>query len=188
MDVLVSGLSRWMKGLSPVDSTHYPAVYHGVIHTQTMIGWRHLFSGRLSKHWAILQDDFLRTSSGVAADPHNRAGECWCIEIVKVLWEQWSILWTARNKADALALHQHNFFRIHVDLRLRTLHNTINLIVDPSLRDRWRKKVNLAVPKGSKALNGLIDRYDPSINRIIRREDANRKRRRPAETDRKSVV
>jgi hypothetical protein len=136
-----------MKGMSAVDSTHYPAAYHGVIHTQTMVGWRHLFSGpRLSKDWAILQDDHLR-ASGVAADPLHWAGEFRCMEIVKVLWEQWSILWTVHNEAVALGIRQDNAFRIQGDQRLAVFQATINLFVNPSVRDRWRKTLNRAVLK-----------------------------------------
>ena len=44
LDILLTTLSRWMKDLPPLEAKHYPAVYHGVIRTQTMIGWRHVFS------------------------------------------------------------------------------------------------------------------------------------------------
>ncbi|KAI2497207.1 hypothetical protein MHU86_17301 [Fragilaria crotonensis] len=186
LDSLLTGLSRWMKDLPPVEASRYPAVYNGVISTQTMIGWRHLFSGRSSKEWAILQDDFLRDYE-VAPDPRHSAGEVWCIQVLTVLWEQWTILWTTRynsNKSNSNrisvgnALSPNNDLRIKVKRRLRAFRGTIDRIVDPRFRDEWLSALDLAIPKGSKAVKNLIDQNERNGIVQKRKKKVSGKRRR----------
>lgn len=194
LDILLTGLSRWMKDLPPVEASHYPAVYNGVIRTQTMIGWRHLFSGRFSKEWAVLQDDFLRDYE-LAPDPRHSAGDVWCIQVLAVLWEQWTILWTTRynsNKSNSNrisvgnVLSPNNDFRIQVKRRLRAFRGTIDRIVDPRVRDEWLRALDLAIPKGSKAVKNLIDQYER--NGVVQNVAEKRKKKVSGKRRRSEVV
>ena len=149
----------------------------------------------MSKEWAILQDDFLRDRQ-VALDPRHSAGEFWCIQILAVLWEQWTFLWTARNNSKSIMnkmsvgdfLTHDKDFRIQVNKRLRVFRDTIDLIVGPRVRNEWLRTVDLAVPKGSKVVKNLIEQYEPIINDIIQKAKEKRDRKFAAKRPRSKVM
>ena len=60
--LLVAGLSEWFHHDDPLNpyqmsNTQYPRALHRLIRQQNQIGWRHVFSGRLSQEWSTLQDN-----------------------------------------------------------------------------------------------------------------------------------
>jgi hypothetical protein len=58
-----------------------------------MIGWRHLFGGKLSQEWLILQEESKRKTKG-----HKRSSFVWGASIIEVILSQFIELWELRNE------------------------------------------------------------------------------------------
>jgi hypothetical protein len=57
--IMIDGLHMWMNTPETLMPEKYPRKYDTLIRQQNRIGWRQLFSGRLCREWARLQNDYL---------------------------------------------------------------------------------------------------------------------------------
>jgi hypothetical protein len=55
-ETLKTALCNWMEN-GEVDISKFPTKFKTALKSQENIGWRHLFSGKLSQHWLRLQGD-----------------------------------------------------------------------------------------------------------------------------------
>jgi hypothetical protein len=79
----------------PFDSSEFPANYQTLIREQTMIGWKHLFQGRITTSWQRMQQyhySGLRPVQG-------RDGASWSRSILAFIFSEWLLLWDSRNKS-----------------------------------------------------------------------------------------
>eukprot|EP00957_Ditylum_brightwellii_P178389 13587666-Ditylum_brightwellii.AAC.1 len=65
------------------------------IKQQTAIDWRQFFNSCISKMWSDLQDEYL-----IDIKLHTQClnGAFWAKQVIKLIWQQFFILWTQRNK------------------------------------------------------------------------------------------
>ena len=90
IDTLCSSLTDWLDN-GRVDSNKYPVKYHKAIHTQTHIGWRQVFMGRLSQEWEKLQGTTtLHTGK-------TRTAFLWGASVLEVTLQYSIELWEQRN-------------------------------------------------------------------------------------------
>jgi len=94
MDILLDGMSNWFDGGDVLEPNLYPPQYHRLINQQNNVGWRQLFSGRMSREWSRLQDDHLCVSKLAGK---TRTGRLWTTTIITAVWKQWDIVWKLRN-------------------------------------------------------------------------------------------
>lgn len=103
--VLLNGLDTWFQGGHQLEGDQFSPKFHRLIRQQNQIGWRQLFSGRLSREWAGLQDDYIFLSRARQRDQPNSTslvsrrytGDTWCTAIITEIWAQWLQVWTLRN-------------------------------------------------------------------------------------------
>lgn len=91
-ETLCTSLSEWLDtGL--VDTDKYPRRFHDAINTQTTIGWRHFFSGRISQEWLHLQ-----AQAKPRTEERQNDSYVWGASIVEVTLSQYIQLWELRNE------------------------------------------------------------------------------------------
>jgi hypothetical protein len=107
--ILIDGVHRWLDGNDEPLQTHtYASKYGTLIRQQNAIGWRQIFSGRMSREWARLQDDFIYIDKQRRRDLQNdhrhrstiadrRNGTRWTATMIQTIWEQWFVVWALRN-------------------------------------------------------------------------------------------
>jgi hypothetical protein len=81
-----------------VDFEAYPCEFHKVIKQQNRIGWRQLFNGRYSKHWAMLQEEYYSRMATTQRTKQMRTGDKWLPNIIGAVWDGWYLLWEQRNR------------------------------------------------------------------------------------------
>ena len=91
MDLLLDGLDAV---LFDKDLTQIPVPPHleQVALSQSLIGWKHLLRGRISIHWARLQQEYMGDF-----DP-KKNGQTWATTVIQEILQGWLDLWTLRNK------------------------------------------------------------------------------------------
>ena len=94
-DILLDGLTYWFMGGEKLHTDEYPPAYTQLITQQNTIGWEQLFSGRLSKEWIRLQQDFLEDFGLVGK---KRTGHLWVVSVMTQIWHEWYKIWEARNQ------------------------------------------------------------------------------------------
>jgi hypothetical protein len=100
LDILIDGLYGWFTN-HPIDVALYPHPYQRLIQEQNDIGWRHLFNGHLTSQWRILQDRYLRRQK---IHTVTYTGSGWSLRTLTILWNDFFVLWQARNEA----IHGHD--------------------------------------------------------------------------------
>eukprot|EP00957_Ditylum_brightwellii_P128130 9772903-Ditylum_brightwellii.AAC.1 len=65
------------------------------IKQQNAVGWRQLFNGRMSKMWSEIQDKYLH---GIKLHTRCPNGASWVKQVIKLIWQQFHILWTHCNE------------------------------------------------------------------------------------------
>jgi hypothetical protein len=80
-----------------VDFEAYPCEFHKVIKQQNRIGWRQLFNGRYSKHWAMLQEEYY-SRMATTQRTKQMTGDKWLPNIIGAVWDGWYLLWEQRNR------------------------------------------------------------------------------------------
>eukprot|EP00957_Ditylum_brightwellii_P167794 12773133-Ditylum_brightwellii.AAC.1 len=65
------------------------------IKQQTAIGWRQFFNGCISKMLSDLQDEYLRD---IKFHTLHSNGASWAKQVIKLIWQQFLILWTQCNE------------------------------------------------------------------------------------------
>ena len=91
-EAMCRAVAEWLE-TGTVDETKYPPRYTQAITTQNMIGWRHLFGGKLSQEWLILQEESKRKTKG-----HKRSSFVWGASIIEVILSHFIELWELRNE------------------------------------------------------------------------------------------
>jgi hypothetical protein len=92
IETICTVIAEWLE-TEMVDSKKYPIRFNAAIKFQAMIGWRHIFAGRLSQEWLLLQE--LSTTTTKIRKRHSSV---WGASIVKVMLSQFIKLWELRNK------------------------------------------------------------------------------------------
>jgi len=85
-------IAEWLE-TEHVDIEEYPVRFHPAIKSQSIIGWRHLFAGRLSQEWLLLQEE-----STTVTTVRKRHSSVWGASIIEVLVVQFIKLWELRNE------------------------------------------------------------------------------------------
>jgi hypothetical protein len=62
-EMFCSALAEWLETATVVRDK-YPVKYQKAITSQTRIGWRHIFAGKLSQEWLHLQEESTNTTTG----------------------------------------------------------------------------------------------------------------------------
>ena len=89
-ETFCSALTDWLDN-QHVPLAKYPSQHHNAIITQTHIGWRQLFMGKMSQEWETLQ--------GHTLTPHGstRPAFLWSTSIIETLLTLTIDLWETRN-------------------------------------------------------------------------------------------
>jgi hypothetical protein len=74
----MTALCDWMEN-NEVDINKFPSKFKTALASQEHIGWRHVFSGKLSQHWLRLQGDVTLKDGKVRND------YIWGASIVEIL-------------------------------------------------------------------------------------------------------
>ena len=90
MDTLCQSITCWFES-RPINLADYPSAHHDALTNQSVIGWHHLFQGKLSQSWEILQGT-TRVTSGTPRPSH-----LWAANIVTFILQNSIILWEERN-------------------------------------------------------------------------------------------
>jgi len=152
IQILTQGTQWWLQGNNEgYDVTAVPVKYQRLVVEQNAIGWRQVFSGRMSGEWARLQSDYTFVQTQRSRDMgHPRSqkyyadaggtfqhnGTRWTSEIINEIWAQWRIVWTIRNET----VHGHDSrtrnekLRRRNELRLQTIYNG-RANMEPSVQD-----------------------------------------------------
>jgi len=91
-ETLCTVIAEWFE-TETVDITKYPIRFHAALKSQETIGWRHLFAGRISQEWLILQENSTTTTK-----IRKRHSSVWGASIVEILLSQFIKLWELRNE------------------------------------------------------------------------------------------
>jgi hypothetical protein len=93
-DILLTGVEARLSDSVPDFST-IPDKYHQIVKDQSIIGWNHIFQGRLAKSWAQFQQHHYSGLKPVK----GRDGMFWTRSIISHVFTQWIVLWEARTKS-----------------------------------------------------------------------------------------
>ncbi|OEU21556.1 hypothetical protein FRACYDRAFT_235180 [Fragilariopsis cylindrus CCMP1102] len=89
---MCTAIAEWLE-TGTVDETKYSPRFTRAITSQNMIGWRHLFGGKLSQEWLKLQEESKRKTKG-----HKRNSFVWGASIIEVILSNFIELWELRNE------------------------------------------------------------------------------------------
>jgi hypothetical protein len=99
--VMLDGIRQWFRSppcdagtLSPDES---PPALRPLIRKQNQIGWDQLFLGRFCTEWCRHQQQYFASHHDAHDDLHRRS-LLWQASIIKFCWQQWYMLWKARNQ------------------------------------------------------------------------------------------
>ena len=99
--LLLESIEGWFESTDSLqyrqDPTAYPQEFSKVIYQQNLIGWRQIFNGRFSHHWAILQEAFY-TQMAANKRTKQMTGDKWLPNIIGAVWEGWYLIWEQRNR------------------------------------------------------------------------------------------
>ena len=118
-DALIKGFED--AGEFTLDPRLYPKDVHQLIWQQNQIGWKHIWLGRFTEAWSDLQDNFYARRRPRTKSTKRQTGQRWQVAIIGILWDQWRLVWEARNKdlhgADAHQRALAEEREVHRDLR-----------------------------------------------------------------------
>ena len=90
-ETFMTALCDWMEN-NKVDRSKFPPRFKAALKTQDHIGWRHVFSGKISQHWLKLQGDVQLEDGKVRND------YIWGASILEVILGKTIALWKLRNE------------------------------------------------------------------------------------------
>ena len=98
----LDGFLAWIVVLATcsrheLESAPYPPHLHGLIATQSRIGWRQLFNGRFSYLWSEIQDAYYYRERATVPTK-QKSGLKWQTGLINLLWDKWYELWKMRNE------------------------------------------------------------------------------------------
>ena len=91
-ETFCTAVAEWIQ-TKTVNVSTYSVKFHKAINTQSHIGWRHIFSGKLSQEWLHLQEQNTKVSIG-----RKRLSYVWGASIIEVLLKHFILLWELRNE------------------------------------------------------------------------------------------
>jgi hypothetical protein len=152
----------------PVDG--YPDEFVELIYSQNAIGWRQLFNGKWSKHWARIQG----THVGESQDHETSIiGDKWNVAIIQTIWIQWRDLWTTRNET----VHGHDVqTRKLAELdflkrRMRALY-ALEKRVEQTVAYVFRQPMEEHFSKGVNYITNWLAIYEPLVRESSKRATA----------------
>jgi hypothetical protein len=90
-ETLTTAFCDWMEN-GEVDISKFPPKFKPALKSQEHIGWRHVFSGKLSQHWLRLQGDVKLDNGKISND------YIWGASIIEVILIKIINLWELRNE------------------------------------------------------------------------------------------
>ena len=119
--ILRDAILKWFDDSNcNLDPRLYPKEVHKLIWQQNQIGWKHIWLGRFTTEWSDLEDNFYARRPKAKA-VKRQTGQRWQVAIIGILWDQWRLVWEARNKdlhgADAHHRALAETREVHRDLR-----------------------------------------------------------------------
>jgi len=90
-ETFMTALCDWMEH-GAVNFEKFPIEHKAALQSQDHIGWRHIFSGKLSQKWLALQGDV------ALEDGKFRNDYLWGASIVETILRQFIALWELRNE------------------------------------------------------------------------------------------
>ena len=104
-ELALSAFELWFEaeGDLQLDPSLYPDRVTHLIEAQNSIGWSHLFNGRFSLEWSLIQDAAYRRGQAPEGQ-QKRTGNRWQTKFILRIWEKWDDRWADRNKS----LHGHD--------------------------------------------------------------------------------
>jgi exonuclease III len=69
-----------------------------LILNQERIGWRQVFSGRLTRHWDSIQCRYIQRLNATMPRGKQFSGTGWTAKLIDIVWESWWKLWEIRNQ------------------------------------------------------------------------------------------
>jgi hypothetical protein len=117
VEILIRGITAWFN-----DSTllvkDFEFDYQQLLREQAQIGWSHIFQGRITTQWSLLQHDYYSGFPPVKGCD----GESWSCHILCHIFTHWLLMWDDRNKD----CHGHNFKTCNVALRDQVLRKLVS--------------------------------------------------------------
>jgi hypothetical protein len=161
----------------------YPRKYDTLIRQQNRIGWRQLFSGRLCREWARLQNDylyirhqrFLDTRRQTQENRYSRLsdrrnGTAWSATIIQEIWDRWFEVWALRN-ADVHGTDQTTRQEqrdLHDRMRLQTIYEQSDRI-EPRVRDELLyENIEDHLQNSRHTLNNWLAVHEATISQSIK--------------------
>jgi hypothetical protein len=93
VEILIRGITAWFND-STLPVKHFEFDYQQLLREQAQIGWSHIFQGRITTQWSLLQHDYYSGFPPVK----GRNGESWSCHILCHIFTHWLLLWDDRNK------------------------------------------------------------------------------------------
>jgi hypothetical protein len=91
-ETLCTAIAEWFE-TETVEIRKYPVRFHAALTSQETIGWRHLFAGKISQEWLLLQEN-----SKTITQTRKRHSSVWGASIVEIMLSQFIKLWELRNE------------------------------------------------------------------------------------------
>ena len=183
--ILTEGIHLWLTSDETLMPDKFPPKYSALIRQQNRIGWRQLFSGRLSQEWARLQNDYIFVRKLRQQDTHltntydnnhhnkttaGRSGHTWAAEVIHEIWERWSEVWAMRNadvhghdQQTRKAQQEH-----HNILRLQNIYEVRNQM-EPRVREELLyRNVEDHLERSKSTLHNWLATHEATITQSIK--------------------
>jgi hypothetical protein len=88
-NVIIEGLNGWRNGIDTIFNSRTPSGKMGI--TQSAVGWKHFFEGRMHKEWKIQMIRYYKEKG------ERRSGNRWASALIRKMWDTAWDLWEHRN-------------------------------------------------------------------------------------------
>jgi hypothetical protein len=153
-----------------VDPGDFPKAYRRLIMQQNRIGWEHIFQGRFSTEWSLLQDDFYANQLNHKPNQKRRTGHSWQVAIIRCVWSRWYLVWEMRNHdlhgADESSRAKAN--REEVERSLRVIYDA-RALMEPSVQTLLCKDITSHFSRTTRYTQNWLAVYGPLVRSSIRR-------------------
>jgi hypothetical protein len=157
--ILLAGITSWLHS-TPFQLDEYSDDYHQLIADQQSIGWNQFFQGRISRQWAILQQDYYSGFPPVK----GRDGQSWSRNILIQIFTCWNSLWDTRNSdrhgKDEITKSKARKEQVTRELTLLYSYRTQVLHRDQSI---FHDTLDVHLLKPTNSIRQWINTYQPLI-------------------------
>ena len=168
--LLQRGLLEWFRGNEVMPVEGYPDDFVALIYSQNAIGWRQLFNGKWSTHWARIQGAY----AGESQDHETSVlGDKWNVAIIQTIWVQWGVLWKTRNETvhgNDLLTRKAAEMEI-LKRRMRAVY-ALDTRVEPAVAYVFRQPMEEHLAKGAHYVTNWLAIYDPLVRESAKRATA----------------